>query len=53
MTQKVTVPCPHCGSTSTYTLGVSTGSQGTSCKQCHKGIRIYMKSGSVDAVKKT
>jgi hypothetical protein len=52
MSQKATVPCPHCGSTATYPVGVSNGSSPAYCSQCKQGFRIYMKNGSVDAVKK-
>jgi transposase-like protein len=53
MSQKVTVVCPHCGSTGTHQVGVSNGSSGAQCNQCHKIFRIYMSGGAVNAVKKS
>lgn len=52
MADKVTVACPHCGSTSTHSVGVSNGSVSAYCGQCKHSFRIYMKYGNVDSVKK-
>jgi len=56
MAHRVTVVCPHCGSTGSYQVG-TMGNSGkasnyVSCTQCHKGFAIYMYNGSVDSVKK-
>ena len=55
---KVTVPCPHCGSTSTYSVirpGMrdAIGNRGVSCKNCHKSFMIYVRGdGAIERVQK-
>ena len=55
MSDKVTVVCPHCGSTGSYPKSFQTGdgSSGQSCKNCHKSFRIHYHGGQVDEVKKS
>lgn len=49
---KLTVACPHCGTTATLNVGIENGSSYGQCKKCHKTFRIYMKKGEVDQIKK-
>jgi hypothetical protein len=54
---KATVPCPHCGSVSTYTTGFSAtpngnGSSPAQCPSCHKSFRIVVHQGQVKSTQK-
>ena len=51
---KFTVACPHCGTTTTVTTGVSKGGSGVgNCKKCHKGVRVHVNSkGDITKVTK-
>ncbi|HOX44436.1 MAG TPA: hypothetical protein PK668_12605 [Myxococcota bacterium] len=48
---KVTVVCVHCGTTATYSVGVSNGASQVQCKKCHKSFKVYMRNGEVYEVK--
>jgi len=51
---QMTVVCPHCGSTGTYTHGFPTGSGSTRplCETCHKMFTIEIRNGQVYEVKR-
>lgn len=54
MADKVTVVCPHCGSSGTYHESFKSG-DGSSSQQwrhCKKSFRIHYHNGEVDEVKK-
>jgi len=54
MSEKVMIVCPHCGSTSIYEHGFSSGSGSTGfqCKQCRKHFEIHVTNGEIDSVRK-
>jgi transposase-like protein len=54
MAKKVTVSCPHCGSTGTYTVGFESGpgESPAKCSNCKKTFWIHINKGQVDRVKK-
>ena len=57
MSQNVVLPCPHCGSTGQFTIGISEGSKGSGsspaqCRQCHKTFRIEFRQGQIYRVTK-
>lgn len=40
-----TLPCPKCGSVSTFRTGVSKSGTGIgNCRNCHKNVRIQVDS---------
>jgi len=51
---QMTVVCPHCGSTGTYTHGFASGSGSTraQCKSCHKSFTVEIRNGQVHQVRK-
>ena len=51
---QITVTCPHCSSTGTYTHGLGNASGGTrpQCKGCHKTFQVSIHLGQVREVKK-
>lgn len=51
---QMTVVCPHCGTTGTYTHGFSSasGSSPQQCKSCHKKFTVDIRNGQVHQVRK-
>lgn len=51
---KITVTCPNCGSTGTYTTTNKSGdgNERKKCNSCRKDIRIKLRKGDVDSVTK-
>jgi transposase-like protein len=51
---QITVVCPHCGSTGTYSHGLGSASGGTrpQCRSCHKTFQVTLHLGQVHSVKK-
>ena len=51
--KKVTVACPHCGSTGTHPMRVTQdGSFGCRCDSCSKSFTVDVRNGSVYRVTK-
>lgn len=43
MSATFTIPCPKCGSVSTFKTGVSKSGTGIgTCRNCHKNVRIQV-----------
>ena len=40
---KFTVGCPHCGTTTTVTTGISKNGSGVgNCQKCRKAVRVHV-----------
>lgn len=43
MSATFTIPCPKCGSVSTFRTGISkNGASVGTCRNCHKSVRIQV-----------
>lgn len=49
MSMTVTVACPHCGSTGSYRLGVTSGSAAATCTNpgCRHMFRVYVQNSMI------
>lgn len=49
---QVSIRCPYCGETSTYTQRNENGTQNETCAHCHKLFSVELSNGKIVRVRK-
>ena len=52
MADRVTIVCPHCGSTDSYEVRMSLGQASEECRSCYKRFWVRYRNGKVEKVER-